>query len=51
MSAEFRQKLVDELSNSVGSPYAQMISMFDHGEVEIRRYDWASTYNLSLIHI
>lgn len=51
MSAGFRQKLIDELSANTSSPYAQMISMFDHGEVEIRRYDWASTYNNALLNV
>lgn len=48
MSADFRQKLIDSLSTKSYKEYAKLISVFDHGEVVIKRADWATTYNNAL---
>ena len=51
MSAQFRQKLVDSLASKSYAKYSKLIRMFDHGEVIIRRADWAITYNNALIKV
>ena len=48
MSAQFRQKLVDSLGSKSYRQYAQLTRMFDHGEIVIKRADWALTYNNAL---
>lgn len=48
MSADFRGKLIKDLTDQTTGAYRKLISVFDHGEVYIRKYDWASTYNNSL---